>query len=189
MYTTLVHSTFPCPEEDSQWNPPHCPPQLASINRSPWHRSRPTRPPRRASKSVLAWVRAYAQAMSQQQSEGGLRFPAIVLFTDGQHYWLGDGFHRILAARAAGLTDFPADVRPGAQRDALLYSISSNAEHGLPRTNADKRKAVLLLLADAEWSQWSDGQIARRCQVSQVFVSKLRKGASHNGYEMQPRKV
>ena len=134
-------------------------------------------------------VRAYAQAMTQQRSEGGLRFPAVVLFTDGQHYWLGDGFHRILAARAAGLTDFPADVRPGTQRDALLYSISSNAEHGLPRTNADKRKAVLLLLADAEWGQWSDGQIARRCQVSQVFVSKLRKGASHNGYEMKPRKV
>ena len=96
-------------------------------------------------------VRAYAQAMTQQRSEGGLRFPAVVLFTDGQHYWLGDGFHRILAARAAGLTDFPADVRPGTQRDALLYSISSNAAHGLPWTNADKRKAVRLLLADAEW--------------------------------------
>ena len=75
-------------------------------------------------------VRAYAQAMTQQRSEGGLRFPAVVLFTDGQHYWLGDGFHRILAARAAGLTDFAADVRPGTQRDALLYSISSNAAHG-----------------------------------------------------------
>jgi hypothetical protein len=41
------------------------------------------------------------------------------------------------------------------QRDALLYSISFNAAHGLPRTNADKRKAVRLLLADAEWGQWS----------------------------------
>src|SRR5919108_1887726 len=99
-----------------------------------------------------AVVRAYAQAMTQQQSEGGLRFPAIVLFTDTHHYWLGDGFHRVLAARQAGLSDFPADVRPGTQRDALLYSISSNSDHGLPRTNADKRKAVLLLLADAEWS-------------------------------------
>ena len=76
-------------------------------------------------------------------------------------------------------------MRPGTERDALLFSISCNGAHGLPRTNADKRKAVLLLLADAEWGQWSDGQIARRCQVSQVFVSKLRKGASHNGYEMQ----
>jgi hypothetical protein len=52
------------------------------------------------------------------------------------------------------------------QRDALLYSISSNAEHGLPRSNADKRKAVRLLLADAEWGKWSDRESARRCQVS-----------------------
>jgi hypothetical protein len=74
------------------------------------------------------------------------------------------------------------------QQDALLYS-SSNAEHGRPRTNADKRKAVRLLLADAEWGQWSDREIARHCQVSQWFVSRLRKGASHNGYEMKPRKV
>jgi len=75
------------------------------------------------------------------------------------------------------------------QQDALLYSISSNAAHGLPRSNADKRKAVRLLLADAEWGQWSHREIARRCQVSQWFVSRLRKGASHNGYELKPRKV
>jgi len=74
------------------------------------------------------------------------------------------------------------------QRDALLYSISFNAEHGLPRTNADKRKAVRLLLADAEWGQWSYREIARHCQVSQVFASKLRKAASDNGYQMKPRK-
>jgi hypothetical protein len=136
-----------------------------------------------------AVIRAYAQAMTQQLSEGGLRFPAIVLFTDTHHYWLGDGFHRVLAARQAGLSEFPAGVRPGTQRDALLCSISSNTDHGLPRTNADKRKAVLLLLADAKWSQWSDGEIARRCQVSQRFVSKLRKGASQNGSEIKPRLV
>src|SRR5260370_5650039 len=66
-----------------------------------------------------AVVRAYTRAMTQQVSEGGLRFPAVVLFEDAQHYWLGDGFHRILAARAAGLSEFPADVRQGTQRDAL----------------------------------------------------------------------
>jgi hypothetical protein len=65
----------------------------------------------------------------------------------------------------------------------------SNAAHGLPRTDADKRKAVRLLLADAEWGQWGDRESARHCQVSQVFVSKLRKAASDNGYQMKPRKV
>jgi hypothetical protein len=58
---------------------------------------------------------------------------------------------------------------------AVLFSISCNGAHGLPRTNADKRKAVTLLLADAEWSPWSDRKIARRCQVSHEFVHQLRR--------------
>src|SRR5205809_714238 len=75
-------------------------------------------------------VRDYRWAMTEQISAGGLRFPPIVLFTDGEHYWLADGFHRVLAARAAGLSEFPADVRPGTERDAMLFSISSNGTHG-----------------------------------------------------------
>jgi hypothetical protein len=136
-----------------------------------------------------AVVRAYAQAMRQQVKEAGLRFPPIVLFSDGPRYTLADGFHRVLAARQAGLTEFPALVRAGNERDALLSSLSANAGHGLPRSNADKRRAVALLLADPEWSTWSDHAIARHCQVSQVLVSKMRKSASDNGYKMRPRKV
>jgi hypothetical protein len=126
-------------------------------------------------------VREYARAMTEQQSEGGLRFPAVVLFTDGANHWLGDGFHRVLAAREAGLNEILAEVRAGTPRDALLYSISCNAEHGLPRTNADKRNAVTLLLADTEWSQWSDREIARRCAVTHRFVGQIRKRASGYG--------
>jgi len=35
----------------------------------------------------------------------------------------------------------------------MLFTISVNADHGLPRSNADKRKAVMTLLQDPEWSQ------------------------------------
>src|SRR5438128_2539235 len=63
-------------------------------------------------------VRAYAEAMKQQQEEGQLRFPAIVLFWDGQDYWLADGFHRMLAARESGLAEFPAEIQKGSGRDA-----------------------------------------------------------------------
>ena len=42
------------------------------------------------------------------------------------------------------------------------------------RTNEDKRRAVLRLLTDAEWGAWSDREIARRCALSQPFVSQLR---------------
>jgi hypothetical protein len=134
-------------------------------------------------------VRDYAAAMKQQLAESGLRFPPIVLFTDGKDYRVGDGFHRVLAARQAGLTEIEAEVHPGTQRDALMYSISANSAHGLPRTNADKRKAVLLLLADAEWSQWSDREIGRRCGVSHSYVDRMRRDSSGNGCQMRERKV
>jgi hypothetical protein len=44
--------------------------------------------------------------------------------------------------------------------------MSANAGLGLPRSNADKRKAVTLLLADPQWNSWSDHEIARHCGVS-----------------------
>jgi ParB-like nuclease domain len=132
-------------------------------------------------------VRDYAAAMVQQLAEGGLRFPPVVLFTDGKDYWVVDGFHRIPAARRAGLTEIEAEVRQGTQRDALLFSISANSAHGLPRTNADQRKAVDLLLADPEWSQWSDREIARRCQVSNHVVRRRRRLQPASGTQSQVR--
>jgi hypothetical protein len=64
---------------------------------------------------------------------------------------LSDGFHRVFAPRKAGLTEIAAEVRPGTQRDALVFDISANSVHGLARSNADKRHAVALVLADSEW--------------------------------------
>jgi hypothetical protein len=125
-------------------------------------------------------VKRYALAMRQQKSEGVWRFPPVVVFDDGASLWLADGRQRCQAAEQAGLGEILAEIRSGSERDALLFAISANTDHGLPRTTADKRKAVTLLLADGEWSQWSDREIARRCQVSNHFVTKLRSGASGN---------
>jgi hypothetical protein len=136
-----------------------------------------------------AVVRAYAAAMKTQLAEGGLRFPPVILFFDSQHYWLADGCHRVLAALQAGLTEILAEVHPGTQRDALLFALTANGTHGLPRSNADKRKAVALLLADAEWGQWSDREIARRCQVHHKTVNHLRRHASGEVRQMRERKV
>jgi hypothetical protein len=124
-------------------------------------------------------VREYAAAMAEQAAQGGLRFPAVILFTDGSDfYWLGDGFHRVFAARKAGLSEIAAEVRAGTQRDAVLFGIGANRAHGLPRSNADKRHAVALVLGDPEWSQWSDREIGRRCQVDYKVVSRMRRRAS-----------
>ena len=104
--------------------------------------------------------------------------PPVIVFEDGADYWLADGFHRLHAYRTAGKASIPADIRTGTKRDAILFSVGANGTHGLRRSNADKRKAVGVMLADAEWSQWSDRKIAEACGVSHTFVALLRKPPS-----------
>ncbi len=45
------------------------------------------------------------------------------------------------------------------------------------------------LLADPEWQQWSDREIARHCQVSNRYVSLLRKDLSVYGTQITGRKT
>lgn len=129
----------------------------------------------------LDWVAVgeYSAAM-----QAGDVFPPVVVFHDGVTYWLADGFHRVDAARRAGVDELAADVRMGTQRDAILYAVGANSSHGVRRTNADKRAAVLKLLADEEWKKESDHEIARRVGVSQPFVTGLRPKLSDNGYQI-----
>ena len=105
----------------------------------------------------------------------GAKFPAVIVFHDGAEYFLADGFHRYFAAKKAGSPGIKCDVREGTLRDAILYSFGANADHGLRRTPADKRKAVIAMLSDIEWQDWSDREIARQCCVSHPFVAAIRK--------------
>lgn len=102
-------------------------------------------------------------------------FPPVTVFNDGANYWLADGFHRFHANKKAGFLDIEANVIDGTRREAILFSVGANAVHGLRRTNEDKRKAVETLLNDIEWSEWSDREIARQCNVSDMTVSRVRK--------------
>lgn len=121
----------------------------------------------------------------------GAPFPPVVAFYDGSAYWLADGFHRVTAAKSAGLSELEADVRQGTRRDAILFSVGANAAHGLRRTNADKRRAVETLLRDEEWRAWSDHVVASKCGVSQPFVSKVRAelGLTDNRSQSPERKT
>lgn len=123
-------------------------------------------------------VQEYAQAMAD-----GAEFPPIVVFHDGSSYWLADGFHRVMAASSIESETIASLVKKGARRDAVLYSVGANAGHGLRRTNADKRLAVIMLLKDEEWAAWSDREIARRCAVHNSFVGKVRASLSLNDSE------
>lgn len=104
----------------------------------------------------------------------GETFPPVVAFFDGADHWLADGFHRYFSHKKLGLLEIAADIRAGTRRDAVLFSVGANGQHGLRRTNFDKRKAVETLLKDAEWSKWSDREISRQCSVSHEFVRQTR---------------
>lgn len=106
----------------------------------------------------------------------GDKFPPVRVITDGVKSYLVDGFHRYFAVKKLGLASIDAEIVTGTIRDAILASTAANPDHGLPRSNADKRKSVITLLDDFEWSEWSDSEIARQCRVSQPFVSSVRKG-------------
>lgn len=126
-------------------------------------------------------VQEYAEDM-----HSGAVFPPVLVFFDGQEYWLADGFHRVLAAETIGLSEIATEVRQGTRRDAVLFSVGANAKHGLRRTNADKRRAVLTLLQDKEWSQWGDREIARQCGVGNQMVGQTRKSICVNHTDTKP---
>jgi hypothetical protein len=114
-------------------------------------------------------VEEYAEAM-----RNGADFPPPIIFYDGKQYWPGDGWHCCLAALRAGMSELSCEIRRGDRRDAILFAAGANAAHGLRRSNADKRRAVEVLLNDAEWCRWSNHEIARVCRVSHQLVGKLR---------------
>ncbi|MGN6143520.1 MAG: ParB/RepB/Spo0J family partition protein [Mesorhizobium sp.] len=113
-------------------------------------------------------VNEYAEAI-----KAGATFPPIVVFYDGKKHWLADGFHRFHAYQKAGKTKVAADVRQGTRRDAILFSVGANETHGLRRTRDDKRRAVLTLLNDAEWSTKPETWIAETCRVSRTLVRAM----------------
>lgn len=114
-------------------------------------------------------IEEYAAALVE-----GAAFPPVVVFHSGEDHWLADGFHRLEAHRRAGCLDIAADVRKGTLREAVLFSAGANADHGLRRTNEDKRRAVEKLLGDEEWAAWSDREIARRSATSAPLVGRIR---------------
>ena len=129
-------------------------------------------------------VTEYADAM-----KSGAIFPPITVFFDGTEHWLADGFHRLQASKNLALSVIQVDILQGSLRDAVLYSTGANAAHGLRRSNEDKRKAVVTLLLDYEWSQWSDREIARKAGVSDRFTNKLRSElCTANGSQSNLRK-
>jgi hypothetical protein len=107
-------------------------------------------------------------------------FPRAIVMFDGHDYWLADGFHRLEARLKMQQETLACLVYEGSRRDAILVAARANAQHGLRRTNADKRRAVLAILADEEWSQKSNRWVAEVCGVGRDLVEVVRRQLSES---------
>ena len=117
-------------------------------------------------------VAEYADAL-----QDGHAFPPVAVVDDGTTLWLADGFHRVEAARRLGQDRILANVTPGTMVDAVLIAAGSNAAHGVRRTNADKKRAVAMVLGLPGYQDKSDREIARLCAVTHPFVAACRRPA------------
>jgi transposase-like protein len=117
----------------------------------------------------FAAIDDYAETMA-----AGGKFPPVVVFHDGEHYWLADGFHRLKAAFAAGFDAIDCELRQGTLEDAQWYSFSANKTNGLRRTNEDKQRAVKSALLHARAASMSNYAIARHVGVDEATVRNWR---------------
>jgi hypothetical protein len=111
--------------------------------------------------------------------DGG-QMPEAIVFHDGLHYWLADGFHRYHAHKRAKFTEITCDIRSGTKRDAKIFSWSANADHGFRRSNDDKRKVVIEVLSDIEFGGLSEREIGKLCRVSYTTVARIKKSLEIN---------
>lgn len=105
----------------------------------------------------------------------GVELPPPVVYKDAQGaYWLASGFHRVHAHRLAGRPLAVCEVRDGTLEDARLFAASTNKVSVLPRTTADKMRAVHLVLSNPLAAGWDDARIAAHCQVPEAMVAAQR---------------
>lgn len=117
-----------------------------------------------------AVVREYASAMRL-----GDAFPPVTAITDGDEYWLVDGFHRVAALEYNGHDSVVVVYAFGTLDDAMWESCAANKAHGFHRSNADKRRAVERALLNPRGARLSDRQIGRYCSVHHDTVGRIRR--------------
>lgn len=109
-------------------------------------------------------INNYAEAMAD-----GAQFPEVTVFTDGTHYWLADGFHRVMAAKQNGRTVIAADVRKGTEDDAVVFGGTANNKQGKRPTRADVQHFLQMVWDRREaifGGTPTGGNLAEKCGVS-----------------------
>jgi hypothetical protein len=118
-------------------------------------------------------VKEYAEAM-----EAGNVFPPLLVYFDepNNRYILVDGFHRLAAHCRLHPNDaIPVQLELGTLDEARWASFSTNKDHGLHRTNADKRRNTIQALKHTKGAELSDSQIGKHVGVDHKTVASIRR--------------
>lgn len=127
-------------------------------------------------------VMEYADAMDR-----GVEFPPVKAMYDGTDYWLYDGFHRVKAAQNIDRTTIRVDVQQGTKQDAQWESLAANKDHGLRRTQSDKRRAIKRALK-MKGADKPNRSIARHVGCDHKTVAKYRREMEPSGEIPQIKK-
>jgi hypothetical protein len=117
-------------------------------------------------------VGQYARHMLEQGRDADLFPPVTVFEVDGQQL-LSDGFHRVAARQSLGWSVIQAAIRQGTRAEAIWYSRTFNARHGLHFTRADMERAIRTLLRHSPGS--SDRCIAGHLGCDHKTVGSCRR--------------
>jgi hypothetical protein len=114
-------------------------------------------------------VEQYAQNYTEKQE-----MPPIVVFydEDTKQFYLADGRHRCAAIESLGRKAIMANLHQGSLMEALKFALLANSQHGLPRTQADKRRCIEAALK--EWPTASNLHLATMTATSDKTVATVR---------------
>src|SRR5688572_12896273 len=102
------------------------------------------------------------------------QFPPLTVFHDSDdRLLLADGYHRLEAAKRAGIQSIRVEWREGDLNAAKLFAASANVAHGLPRSDGDKKRQIELVRSTPDGFRWTQERIARHVGVSQQYVSRV----------------
>ena len=120
--------------------------------------------------TCLDTIESYAELMQE-----GVPFDAISVVRDAvsNSYLLVDGYHRVPAAKQAGLKLLLANVYEGTKRDAERMALGVN-ENGLNRDKATKMEVVRRIENDAEWKLLEEVEKAKLASMSCRHYRRLK---------------
>lgn len=120
-------------------------------------------------KSSEETIESYAELIDA--SNGVWPLGPVDVFHDGSDYFLGDGFHRTLAALRLNRASMPCRIHKGTAKDAKIFGMTANDKHGLRMSQADKRACVEWLIDNG--GKLTQAAIAEKAGVTDRTVKRI----------------